>query len=314
MTETIKVGISSCLMGEPVRFDSGHKRNAFVNNVLKDYFEFVPFCPEVSIGLGIPRQTIRLSLQNDEVRCVGTKDPDLDVTEKLYQSAEDQKHWHQDLCGYILKKDSPSCGMERVRLYKGDIPDRTGIGLYAKRLMENFPNLPVEEEGRLGDPILRENFIQRVFVYYRWRQMTQQHYTMKDLTEFHAKHKFIFMSHQPQQASDLGRWLSEQGKTALDAVSAEYLSRMMALLKIRATRQTHANTLNHIQGFLKKHVTGLDKQELVNTIDNYRKGLLPLIVPVTLLRHHFLHHPDPYIDDSYYMRPHPSELMLLNQL
>ncbi|GAA5217076.1 DUF523 and DUF1722 domain-containing protein [Corallincola platygyrae] len=301
-------------MGEPVRFDSGHKKNAYVNNVLADYFEFVSFCPEVSIGLGIPRQTIRLSLQEDEVRCIGTRDPELDVTEKLYQSAEDQKHWHADLCGYILKKDSPSCGMERVRLYKGETPERIGVGLYAKRLMENFPNLPVEEEGRLGDPILKENFIQRVFVYHRWRQMTEGGFTMRDLTEFHAKHKFIYMSHQPKKASELGRWLSEQGKQDLQKTSETYLTSMMALLKHRATRQTHTNTLNHIQGFLKKHVTGLDKQELVSTIDNYRQGLLPLIVPMTLLRHHFLHHPDPYIDNSYYMKPHPGELMLLNQL
>ncbi|TAA48346.1 YbgA family protein [Corallincola spongiicola] len=310
----IKVGISSCLVGEPVRFDSGHKRNIYVTNVLHDYFEFVPFCPEVSIGLGIPRQTIRLSLQDDEVRCIGSKDPALDVTEKLYQSAEDQKHWHDELCGYILKKDSPSCGMERVRLYKGDTPDRVGVGLYAKRLMENFPNLPVEEEGRLGDPVLRENFIQRVFVYYRWRQMMLEPLTLDKLMQFHARHKFIFVSHDQNLASELGRWLSEQGKESLAAVSQAYLTKMMTLLKVRATRQNHANTLTHIQGFLKKHVTGLDKQELVETINNYRLGLLPLIVPLTLLRHHFLHHPNDYIDGSYYMRPHPSELMLLNQL
>jgi len=168
-TEVIKVGISSCLLGEQVRFDSGHKKNAYVTGILNDYFDFVSFCPEVSIGLSIPRQPIRLVSVEGEVRCVGTKDSTLDVTEKLYAVAEEQKSWHGDLCGYILKKASPSCGMERVKLYEGEMPTRNGVGLYAKKLMDNFPNLPVEEEGRLEDAHLRENFIQRVFIYSRWR-------------------------------------------------------------------------------------------------------------------------------------------------
>jgi uncharacterized protein YbgA (DUF1722 family)/uncharacterized protein YbbK (DUF523 family) len=312
--EKIKIGISSCLMGEEVRFDSGHKRNAYINGVLSNYFEFTTFCPEVAIGLSIPREPIRLVTLNDEVRCIGTRNPDLDVTEDLYRSADEQQSWHRQLCGYILKKGSPSCGMERVRLYKGEIPDRIGVGLYAERLMQNLPDLPVEEEGRLEDPVLRENFIQRVYIYSRWQKLMTQTVTTQSLTLFHARHKYIFMSHNQLMAKQLGAWLAENHKTDLATLTRQYLSKMMTLLKQPATRKNHVNTLQHIQGYLKNHLSADDKLELTTNISQYRKGLLPLIVPITLLRHHFRHYPNKYISDSYYMQPHPAELMLLNNL
>jgi len=312
--EKIKIGISSCLLGEKVRFDSGHKRNAFVNGVLSNYFEFSGFCPEVDIGLSIPREPIRLVTINDKVHCVGTKTKTIDVTEDLYNSADEQKTWHQHLCGYILKKGSPSCGMERVRLYKGDMPDRTGVGLYAERLMQNFPNLPVEEEGRLEDAVLRENFIQRVFIYSRWQKLMAQQPSMKSLTLFHAQHKYIYVSHDQLLARQLGSWLADNHKTDMATLTPQYLSKMMALLKKNATRKNHVNTLQHIQGYLKKHLDADDKQELTSTIKQYHEGLLPLIVPITLLRHHFRRQPHDYISNSYYMQPHPAELMLLNKL
>lgn len=310
----IRIGISSCLLGEKVRFDSGHKRNAYINGILSNFFEFTGFCPEVEIGLSIPREPIRLVTLNDKVHCVGTRNPDLDVTEDLYRSADEQQFWHRQLCGYILKKGSPSCGMERVRLYKGDIPDRIGVGLYAERLMQNFPDLPIEEEGRLEDPVLRENFIQRVYIFSRWQKLMAQAVSMKSLTLFHAQHKYIYMSHDQSMARQLGSWLAENHKTDLDTLTTQYLSKMMTLLKQRATRKNHVNTLQHIQGYLKNHLDADDKQELTANIKQYREGLLPLIVPITLLRHHFRRHPNNYISDSYYMQPHPSELMLLNSL
>ena len=312
--EKIKIGISSCLMGEKVRFDSGHKRNAYINGILANFFEFTTFCPEVEIGLSIPREPIRLVTLNDKVHCVGTRNPELDVTEDLYKSADEQQAWHRQLCGYILKKGSPSCGMERVRLYKGDVPDRIGVGLYAERLMKNFPNLPVEEEGRLEDPVLRENFIQRVYIYSRWQNLMEQAISMKSLTLFHAQHKYIYMSHDQSMARQLGSWLAESHKTDLDTLTTQYLLKMMALLKRRATRKNHVNTLQHIQGYLKNHLDAGDKQELTTNIKQYREGLLPLIVPITLLRHHFRRYPNNYISNSYYMQPHPAELMLLNSL
>ena len=312
--EKIKIGISSCLMGEKVRFDSGHKRNAYINGILANFFEFTTFCPEVEIGLSIPREPIRLVTLNDKVHCVGTRNPELDVTEDLYKSADEQQAWHRQLCGYILKKGSPSCGMERVRLYKGDVPDRIGVGLYAERLMKNFPNLPVEEEGRLEDPVLRENFIQRVYIYSRWQNLMEQAISMKSLTLFHAQHKYIYMSHDQSMARQLGSWLAESHKTDLDTLTTQYPLKMMALLKRRATRKNHVNTLQHIQGYLKNHLDAGDKQELTTNIKQYREGLLPLIVPITLLRHHFRRYPNNYISNSYYMQPHPAELMLLNSL
>ena len=317
MTEAaakIKVGVSSCLMGEKVRFDSGHKKNAYINDILSEYFEFSTFCPEVEIGLGTPRETIRLVQVEDQVRCVGTKTPDLDVTEKLIASADSQKDWHQQLCGYILKKSSPSCGMERVRLYKGNHPDKTGVGLYAKRLMDNFPQLPVEEEGRLGDARLRENFIQRVYVYSRWKTLMAENLTMQGLQQFHAQHKYIFMSHDQVLAKELGALLARKGTQDIQDLADHYLASMMDLLKIIATRKTHVNTLQHLQGYLKTHINSDDKQELLFNFDQYRKGLLPLIVPITLLRHYFRRFPNDYITNSYYLQPHPGELMLLNGL
>lgn len=304
-------------MGENVRFDSGHKKNAYITGILNNYFEFSPFCPEVSIGLGIPRETIRLVNVDDEVRCVGTKSADLDVTEKLYQSAEDQRNWHTELSGYILKKDSPSCGMERVKLYKGvekgHMAEKIAVGLYAKRLMENFPHLPVEEEGRLGDAKLRENFIQRVYIYARWQAMEKEGFTLAGLQAFHAKHKYIFMSHNQDLGRTLGASLANSDKE-INVLALEYLASMMMLLKSTATRKNHVNTLQHIQGYLKNDLDAGDKEELRSTIEDYHKGLLPLIVPITLLRHHFRRNPKGYIENSYYLQPHPGELMLLNHI
>jgi len=310
----IKIGVSSCLLGAKVRFDSGHKKNAYITGILQEHFEFVPFCPEVEVGLGIPRETIRLVSINDETRCKGTKTEALDVTEKLYDIAEKQKHWHADLCGYILKKDSPSCGMERVKLYHKDMPRKKGVGLYAQRLMENFPHLPVEEEGRLEDAHLRENFIRRVYVYSRWRNMLQQGLTLAALQAFHANHKYIFMSHDQLKAKELGALLAVTKNVDIESLVADYLARMMALLKIIASKNNHVNTLQHIQGYLKKHLDSDDKAELNSVIADYRQGLLPIIVPITLLRHHFRRHPHDYITQSFYMSPHPGEMMLLNHI
>lgn len=311
---SIKIGISSCLLGEKVRYDSGHKLNKYATEVLGDYFEFVPFCPEVSIGLTIPRAPIRLVDMDGDVRCVGVKDDTIDVTDALKAKADEQVHWHQDLCGYILKHSSPSCGMERVKVYNKSMPIKNGVGIYAKQLLENFPNLPVEEEGRLEDPHLRENFIQRVFVYARWREMTAQGYTIAQLQKFHAQHKYIFMSHDQTLAKELGALLAQNVKGSIEEVAQAYVTAMMQLLKKMASKRGHVNTLKHIQGYLKRALDTADKQELNDIVEQYRQGLVPLIVPITLLRHHFRRHPDDYIGQSFYLAPHPSELMLLNRI
>lgn len=310
----IPIGISSCLLGEEVRYDGGHKHNPYITETLGEYFGFIPFCPEVDIGLGVPREPIHLIKVDGETRCVGTRSEGLDVTERLIRSADEQQAWQQGICGYILKNSSPSCGMERVRQYCNGSVERTGVGVYAHRMMRNFPNLPVEEEGRLGDPVLRENFIQRVFIYHRWVRLVAAGLDWGALTGFHARHKLILMSHDQDMARGLGRDLSESASKDMPGYADEYITRMMAILRIRATRGNHVNVLQHIQGYLKKHLDREDKRELSESIEQYRLGYLPLIVPITLLRHHFLKYPDAYIDQSYYMHPHPRELMLLNSV
>ena len=312
--EKILLGISSCLIGEKVRFDGGHKQNRYILDTLGKYFDFTPFCPEMAIGLGVPRQTIRLIDDNQRVEAVGVKDSTKNVTDALIQSAHDQRDWHYKLYGYIVKKGSPSCGMERVRIYRNDHPVETGAGLYTRTMMENFPNLPIEEEGRLGDPVLRENFIQRVFIYKRWRDMVESGMQWKDLIQFHGQHKLILFSHDQDKARALGRRLAADDRGEINHFADQYLESLMQILKIPAKRSNHVNVLEHIRGYLKTSLDKDDKAELTDSIENYRLGLLPLIVPITLLRHHFRKFPDDYIENSFYMHPHPDELMLRNQL
>ncbi len=308
----IPIGISSCLLGEPVRFDGSHKRDAYIVGTLSEYFEFHPFCPEVAIGLGIPRPAIRLVKIDNAIRCVGVKDPELDVTDRLRDVAEQQKECHARLCGYILKRDSPSCGMERVKVYAGEQPNRNGFGIFAQEMMRNNPLLPVEEEGRLGDPELRENFIQRVYVFYRWQQLLAEGLSARSLMRFHARHKLIIMSHADYR--DLGQLLADLSKANLLQVAERYILQLMNTLKTVVSRSNHVNVLQHIQGYLKKELSADDKAELGEIIERYRGGEIPLIVPLTLLKHHFRKSPDPYIEESYYMSPYPQELQLINQL
>lgn len=315
----IPIGISSCLLGQEVRYDGGHKHNDYLVSTLGEYFDYRPFCPEMSIGLGVPREPVHLVQNNGRLRAVEIKNPALDITDRLTACADQQRPWLEHICGYILKKDSPSCGMERVKVYPagapaGEQPRRNGSGIYARRLMEDFPHLPLEEEGRLCDPVLRENFEQRVFVYQRWQELLAGGLSAAALTAFHARHKLILMSHDQNLARDLGRKLSALTGADLRQFAQQYLADLMALLKIPATRGNHVNVLQHIQGYLKRELDQDDKQELAETIEHYRQGYVPLIVPLTLLRHHFRRSPDAYIEQSYYMRPHPAELMLLNEI
>lgn len=312
--DKILIGVSSCLVGEKVRFDGGHKQNRYVLDTLGQYFSYRPFCPEIAIGLGVPRETIRLIEIDGRIEAIGNKTADLNVTAPLIRCADEQQSWHREIFGYIVKKDSPSCGMERVRVYQGEQPQRKGVGLYTQTMAQNFPSLPVEEEGRLGDPVLRESFVKRVYIYRRWREMLEAGLDWSLLTDFHARHKLILYSHDQDRGRRLGRELSQAHRESIDDYAPRYLAEMMSILRIYAKRSNHVNVLEHIRGYLKQDLDSSDKRELTYSIENYRRGLLPLIVPITLLRHHFRRHPDPYIERSYYMQPHPDELMLLNSL
>lgn len=312
--DKIPVGISACLMGEEVRYNGGHKRDAYINGTLSGHFSFHHFCPEVGIGLGVPRPTLRLIATDNAVRAVRTEDREFDVTEQLVSYSREQFAEIGQLSGLILKRDSPSCGMARVKVYGATGAAPVGQGIFAHTVMEQFPCLPVEEEGRLGDPGLRENFIQRVFVYHRWRADYFPALSVQKLTDFHARHKLIFMSHDQNQCRELGRIAALARPDNLDAVAADYLSLAMVNLKKIATRKNHLNVLQHIQGYLKKQLDAADKQELIELFDRFERGELPLIVPVTLLQHHFRKFPDDYISRSWYLNPYPAELRLMNLL
>lgn len=311
----IQIGISSCLLGQEVRHDGGHKRNAYVLKTLSTYFDFRPLCPELAIGMGVPRPTIRLAKQGEEIRLVGSKDPELDVTDDMNQFSRQATSNMDDLSGYILKKDSPSCGMERVRIYneKG-IPEKNGSGLFAARLMEAYPSMPIEEEGRLMDPVLRENFLERVFIYYRWQKLTAEGLSVKGLMEFHACHKFNLLAHNESIYRELGPLVAQANSENLETIAEQYLDMLMRGLKKPATRKRHTNVLMHVMGFIKNEITSDDKQELLDILDKYRHGQVPLIVPITLLRHHLRRAPHPYIERQFYMSPYPEELMLRNSL
>ena len=310
----IPVGISSCLLGDEVRYNGGHKRDSYVERTLGQYFTFHAFCPEVDIGLGVPRKPIRLVRKEDEIACVDIDDPEMDHTEALRDSADRQTDWHGDLCGYILKRASPSCGMERVKVYHNGQPQANGVGVYAGRMMENFPELPMEEEGRLGDPVLRENFIQRVYVMYRWKKLLADGMTVGGLVDFHARHKLILMSHCQKTYRELGPLVASARKDNVDEVAGQYIAKLMPALRKRASRGNHVNVMQHIQGYLKEQLDADDKAELVESIERYHRGELPLIVPITLLNHHFRRNPDPYIERSWYMNPYPAEMSLQNRI
>ena len=311
----IQIGISSCLLGEEVRYDGGHKRNVYITGALSQYFDFKAICPEMAIGLGVPRPTIRQVDMGQGVRVVGVKDPSLDVTDKLRSFSQEACRRLQGISGYILKKDSPSCGMERVRVYNSsDMPEKRGRGIFADTLMEAHPNLPVEEEGRLMDPLLRENFIERVFIYFRWQQLVKSGLTAQKLIEFHTRHKFNLLAHDEPIYRQLGRMVAEVDDNNLQALANNYIDMLMGGLKKPASRKRHTNVLMHIMGFFKNQLSAEDKQEMLDILDAYRLGQVPLIVPITMLRHHLRRSPHPYIEQQYYMNPYPEELMLRNSL
>jgi len=311
----IQLGVSSCLVGQAVRFDGGHKHVPFITQSLSEHFDLVPVCPEVAIGLGIPRQTLRLVGNPNQPRVIGNKDKSLDVTHQLRVYGEQMATKLSGICGYIVKKDSPSCGMERVRVYVDDeMPQRQGRGIYIQALMAAHPWLPVEEEGRLNDPQLRENFFERVYVVNRWRQLQKNKFNAAALVRFHSSHKYLIMSRGQHNYRRLGRMVANAGRADLQALAQDYFLNLMAILKQQASRGRHSDVMFHLLGYFKKQLSSNDKQELVNLIEHYRQGLLPLIVPITLLRHHLKQLGNSYLTMQHYFSPCPDNLMLRNKV
>lgn len=316
MSAKPKIAISACLMGVEVRYNGGHKESRLCSRVLSDYFDFVPLCPEVAIGMGTPREPIRLVGDPEQPRAVGTVDARLDVTLPLAEYGERMAAQVDDICGYIFMQNSPSCGLERVKVYQANgIPHRNGgRGIYAQAFCAQHPDLPVEEAGRLNDPVLRENFLTRVYVYRDWQALLKQGLTRRALTDFHSRCKYLLMAHHPVQYKTLGNLLGSMGKGDPTLIGPRYFSELMAALSKCATRGTHSNVLQHLSGYLKQSISAEDKQEVQHVIGQYRHGIVPLVVPLTLLKHHFRQHPDPYIAQQLYLQPHPENLSLRNAI
>jgi len=307
----IRIGISSCLLGARVRYDGNHKLDAFVTETLGKFFEFVPVCPEVGIGMGVPRPPIRLVGEVASPRAVGREDPTLDVTARLRTYGERMARELTDLSGYIFKSKSPSCGLERVPVYAAHGPaNRQGRGLFAAAFLAAQPWLPAEEEGRLCDPDLRENFIERVYAFRRWQELEQSGVTAARLVDFHARHKLALMAHDVEAYRALGRLVARAERRVARTLAHDYLGHFMQAFSKRATPARHTNVLMHLMGYLKQQVDAADKVELLEVIERYRKGELPRVAPLTLLKHHFRRHPHPYVARQTYLEPYPGELIL----
>jgi uncharacterized protein YbgA (DUF1722 family)/uncharacterized protein YbbK (DUF523 family) len=312
----IRLGVSSCLLGQAVRYDGGHKRDRFATDQLGAFVEWVPVCPELESGMGVPRPAMRLVREDGALRMREiTSGRDHTRRMKQYAARRVRALRSLELCGYILKKDSPSCGMTRVKVYASTgAGKRDGTGLYASALMDAFPNLPIEEEGRLNDPRLRENFIERVFAYRRLRDLFRGRWTNGRVVAFHTAHKLQLMAHSPSGYTALGRVVAALKRTPRRAVRAEYESGFMGALAALASRGRNANVLQHAAGHLKKLLDPHSRGELADLIHDYRSGLVPLVVPMTLLRHHARRHEIDYLNGQVYLEPHPKELMLRNHV
>lgn len=315
--ERIPVGVSSCLLGEAVRHDGGHKHDPFVTAVLGRYFEYVAWCPEALAGLGVPRPPVRLAGDPAAPRAVRVADPGVDVTEALLGVARDATPDMGRLCGYIFKRGSPSCGMERVKVYgaPGKSP-RMGRGLFAGAVMRAHPLLPCEEEGRLNDARLRESFVARVFALDRWMRTMAPGCTPRRLVEYHTRHKFLLLSHSESHYRAAGRLVADAGRRDVDRdrLAREYLATFMEGMRHRATRRRHTNVLQHLAGYLKRTVDASDRHALAAVIEEYRTGAVPLVVPIRFLRHHFRHAPDRYVEMQHYLEPYPDDLGLGSHL
>jgi uncharacterized protein YbgA (DUF1722 family)/uncharacterized protein YbbK (DUF523 family) len=316
MTATIKLGISSCLLGNNVRYDGGHKLDRFLRDTLGQYVSFVPVCPEVECGLPVPRESMRLVGDPADPRLLTTRSG-IDHTERMKSWARQRLYAlaQEDLCGFIFKKDSPSSGMQRVKVYndKG-MAEKTGSGLFAKAFMERFPRVPTEEEGRLYDPRLRENFIERIFALQRWRDTLDQGKSLGRLVAFHTREKLLLLSHSPEHYRSMGKLVAAGKHQPMGHLYDGYERMFVEALALKATPAKHVNVLQHILGYFKKNLVADEKQEMLALIDDYRAGHVPLIVPITLINHYVRKYAEPYLAQQSYLNPHPIALQLRNHV
>jgi len=314
--EKIKLGISTCLLGENVRYDGGHKLDWFLTDTLGQYVEYVPVCPEVECGLPIPRESMHLEGDPGSPRLVTIRTKQ-DITDRMVKWAQKRvvDLEKEELCGFIFKSDSPSSGMERIRVYneKG-MAVKNGVGIFARIFMDHFPLLPVEDEGRLHDPKLRENFIERIFTLKRWREVLIKKESRGNLVDFHTQHKLLILSHSPKHHQMMGRLVAKSKKLQIKDLYQQYQTLLLESLELKTTPKKNANVLMHMMGYFKEKLSSDEKQELLEVIDHYRQEYIPLIVPMTLINHYVRKYDQPYLKQQVYLHPHPNELQLRNHV
>lgn len=312
MNLKLKVGVSSCLIGEKVRFNGDHKQDLYVKDVLSQFVQYVPVCPEVEVGMGVPRESVHLQLSGKTVHMVGNKSEKdwTDPMNRYIKKRVEQLKKH-DLDGYICKKNSPSCGMERIKVvHESGGYDKSGVGMFIAAFQKEFPLTPVEEEGRLNDERLRENFIIRLFSYHRLKEEVLKNFSPKKVIDFHTRHKYLLMAHSVEKYKELGRLVAAVKKQTPSQFKVKYSVGFMEALKSQATPKKNTNVLQHIMGYFKEHLTGAEKQELLGLIEEYRRKVVPLIVPLTLIKHYVSKYEIAYIKDQVYLNPHPYEVKL----
>jgi len=314
--EKIKLGISTCLLGENVRYDGGHKLDRFLTDTLGQYVEYVPVCPEVECGLGVPRESMHLEGDSDSPRLVTIRTKQ-DITDRLVKWAQKRviDMEKEDLCGFIFKSGSPSSGMQQVKVYneKG-MPVKKGVGIFARIFIEHFPLLPVEDEGRLHDPKVRDNFIERIFALKRWREVLERKESRGNVVDFHTKHKFLILAHSPKYYQTMGKLVAKAKDLPLKELYQEYQTLLMESLYLKTSAKKNTNVLQHMMGYFKEQLSSDEKQELLDVIDHHKKEYIPLIVPITLFQHYVRKYDQPYLKGQVYLNPHPLELQLRNHV
>jgi len=316
MENRIKLGVSKCLLGENVRYDGGHKLDRFIRDTLGEYVDFVPVCPEVECGMPVPREAMRLVGDPKSPRLVTIRSQ-RDMTKQMLDWAAARVHEleSEGLCGYIFKRNSPSSGMERVKVYnEGGMPSKTGVGLFAKTFMDHFPLLPTEEEGRLHDPQLRENFIESIFALKRWRETKAENLTTGNLVAFHTRNKLQLMSHSIVEYRAMGKLVAMGKKLPVKDLYSKYETLLLKALSLKCTVNKHTNVLQHMMGYFKKQLSPDEKQELLDVIFDYKNGMTPLVVPVTLFNHYVRKYDEIYLKQQTYLNPHPTALKLRNHV
>jgi len=314
--DKIRLGISTCLLGENVRYDGGHKLDRFLTDTLGQYVEYVPVCPEVECGLPVPRESMHLEGDPESPRLVTLRTKQ-DMTERMVGWAKKRvvELEKEGLCGFIFKSDSPSSGMERVRVYneKG-MPVKKGVGMFAGIFMEHYPLLPVEDEGRLHDPKLRENFVERIFTLKRWREVLAKKESRGNLVDFHTQQKLLILSHSPRHYQIMGKLVAQAKDILLKNLYQQYQTLLMEALQLKTTPKKNSNVLMHMMGYFKEQLSSDEKQELLEVLDHYRQEYIPLIVPMTLINHYVRKYDQPYLKEQVYLNPHPLELQLRNHV